>query len=90
MRSVRSLILVLLLALPAASQPVLRWGGDSEGGAPFVEADPNDPGKVDGFDVDVAEEIAKGLGRRARFVQVVRVDRPVRHGAVASMNHPSP
>jgi len=35
-----------------------------------VEADPNDPSKLRGFDVEVAEEIAKGLGRKARFVQV--------------------
>lgn len=49
---------------------MLRWGGDAEGGAPFVEADPNDPAKVRGFDVEVAEEIAKGLGRKPQFVQV--------------------
>jgi polar amino acid transport system substrate-binding protein len=71
-----------MLALPAASQPVLRWGGDSEGGAPFVEADPNDPAKVEGFDVDVAEEIANGLGRRAQFVQVAyaSIDQSVQRG----------
>jgi polar amino acid transport system substrate-binding protein len=50
--------------------PVLRWGGDAEGGAPFVEADPKDPSKVRGFDVEVAETIARGLGRQALFVQV--------------------
>ena len=48
----------------------LRWGGDAEGGAPFVEADPSDPSRVRGYDVEVAEEIAKGLGLRAQFVQV--------------------
>jgi len=50
--------------------PALRWGGDAEGGAPFVEADPADPSKVRGFDVEVAETIARGLGREPRFVQV--------------------
>jgi polar amino acid transport system substrate-binding protein len=54
----------------AQGPPELRWGGDSEGGAPFVEADPQDPTKVRGFDVEVAGEIAKGLGRKAVFVQV--------------------
>ena len=49
---------------------VLRWGGDAEGGAPFVEADPADPEKVRGFDVDIATMIAHGLGRRPQFVQV--------------------
>jgi polar amino acid transport system substrate-binding protein len=48
----------------------LRWGGDAEGGAPFVEADPADPSKVRGFDVEVAEAIARGLGRRPLFIQV--------------------
>ncbi|SRR5712691_8459677 len=56
-------VLFAVLAL-IADPPPLRWGGDAEGGAPFVEADPRDPSKVRGFDVEVAEEIAKGLGRR--------------------------
>lgn len=56
-----------LVAQPA---PTLRWGADAEGGAPIMEADPADPSKVRGFDVDIAAEIAKGLGRKAVFVQV--------------------
>jgi polar amino acid transport system substrate-binding protein len=48
----------------------LRWGGDAEGGAPFVEADAADPSVVKGFDVEIAEMIARGLGREPRFVQV--------------------
>jgi polar amino acid transport system substrate-binding protein len=65
------LLLLLVLSLPAhAQRPVLRWGGDAEGGAPFVEADPADPSKVRGFDVEIAEMIARGLGREPRFVQV--------------------
>ncbi len=61
-----------LAASPAAPSPppVLVWGGDAEGGAPYVEADPSDPSRVRGFDVEVAETIARGLGRRARFLQV--------------------
>lgn len=61
---------------PAAAQrsgaprPVLRWGGDAEGGAPFVEAAPDAPGRVRGFDVEVAEMVAAGLGRTPQFVQV--------------------
>jgi len=50
---------------------VLVWGGDAEGGAPYVEADPANPARVRGFDVEVAERIARGLDRgTARFVQV--------------------
>ncbi|MEO8336124.1 MAG: ABC transporter substrate-binding protein, partial [bacterium] len=48
----------------------LRWGGDAEGGAPFVEADPSDPSRVRGFDVEIAGMIAHGLGREPKFVQV--------------------
>ena len=55
----------------AAQQPQeLRWGGDAEGGAPFVEADPSDPARVVGFDVEVAQLLAESLGRVPRFVQV--------------------
>lgn len=68
-----ALATVLATALPAAAQqprPPLRWGGDAEGGAPFVEADPGDPSRVRGFDVEIAGMIAHGLGREPRFVQV--------------------
>jgi len=76
------LLLLMTAALAASGQPVLRWGGDSEGGAPFVEADPNDPAKVEGFDVEVAQEIAKGLGRKPEFVQVAfsAIDQSVQRG----------
>jgi len=70
---------------PAQTGPgtsLLRWGGDAEGGAPFVEADPKDPAKVRGFDVEVAEAIARGLNREARFVQVAfaSIDASVERG----------
>ncbi|MEP7086839.1 MAG: ABC transporter substrate-binding protein/permease [Gemmatimonadota bacterium] len=48
----------------------LRWGGDAEGGAPFVEADPADPVKVRGFDVEIAQMIGHDLHRDPLFVQV--------------------
>lgn len=56
--------------LKAQSTPVLRWAGDPEGGAPFVEADPNDPSRLTGFDVEIAELLARGLGRRPEFTFV--------------------
>ena len=73
MRSVSALVLVLLLvsmSMSAQQAQELRWGGDAEGGAPFVEADPRDPSRVVGFDVEVAQLLADGLGRQPRFVQV--------------------
>lgn len=56
-------------AAPAVTTP-LRWGGDAEGGAPFVEADASDPTRLRGFDVEIATMIAQGLGREPQFVQV--------------------
>ncbi|MEQ1869662.1 MAG: ABC transporter substrate-binding protein/permease [Vicinamibacterales bacterium] len=47
-----------------------RWAGDPEGGAPYVEASPTDPNALVGFDVEVANLIARGLGRRSKFVFV--------------------
>jgi polar amino acid transport system substrate-binding protein len=82
-------IVILGVALSAGAsrgagpEPLLlRWGGDAEGGAPFVEADPADPAKVRGFDVEVAEALAKGLGRTPRFVQVAyqTIDQSVQRG----------
>ena len=64
----------LAAAPPSAAQsPILRWGGDAEGGAPFMEADPSDPSKLVGFDVEIAELIAGELGRTPQFVQVAFV-----------------
>jgi polar amino acid transport system substrate-binding protein len=67
---------------PPAAGPVLRWGGDAEGGAPFVEADPANPAILRGFDVEVAAIIAQGLGRVPQFVQVAwaSIDASVRRG----------
>jgi len=88
----RSILTAVLLVagaagLGAAQQPqaLLLWGGDAEGGAPFVEADPADPSQVRGFDVLVAETIAHGIGRRARFVQVQwsSIDQSVERGDFA-------
>ena len=76
-------IALFAFALAArAQQPVFRWGGDAEGGAPFVEADPSNPSVVRGFDVEVAEQMAKGLGRKAQFVQVAfaSIDQSVARG----------
>jgi His/Glu/Gln/Arg/opine family amino acid ABC transporter permease subunit len=75
--------LAVCLATQDTTNRALVWGGDAEGGAPFVEADPADPARVRGFDVEVAERIARGLGRRtARFVQVQwsSIDQSVERG----------
>jgi polar amino acid transport system substrate-binding protein len=48
---------------------VLRYGGDLEGGAPYVFQDPKNPDKLIGFEVDILEVIAARMGRRLQFVQ---------------------
>ena len=58
------------MATRAAAPKLFRWGGDAEGGAPFVEADARDPTKVRGFDVEISELIAHGLARDPKFIQV--------------------
>src|SRR5262245_59005280 len=67
---------LLLSAAGAAAQPaapVFRWAGDPEGGAPYVEASPDNPDSLVGFDVEIATLIAQGLGRTPSFV-LVRFD----------------
>lgn len=45
---------------------VIRWGGDAEGGAPFELRDPHDPGRVIGFEVELADALAEALSRHLR------------------------
>jgi polar amino acid transport system substrate-binding protein len=48
---------------------VLRWGGDVQGGEPYVFEDPDHPGQLVGFEVELADAVARELGVRAEFVQ---------------------
>jgi polar amino acid transport system permease protein/polar amino acid transport system substrate-binding protein len=54
---------------------ILRWGGDAEGGAPFVLRDPHNPSHVIGFEVELIDALAEilsgraGVPLRAEFVQ---------------------
>lgn len=69
--------------ISAAETPrEFRWAGDPEGGAPFVEADPRQPDKLVGFDVEIAELIARKLGRQARFINITytSIDQSVARG----------
>ena len=49
--------------------PPLRWGADSEGGAPYICRDPNDVNHYVGFEVELAAALEKELGRRIEFTQ---------------------
>jgi polar amino acid transport system substrate-binding protein len=83
----RAAILLLLIAVaaPAYAQAPprdLRWAGDPEGGAPYVEASPANPDELVGFDVEIANVIARGLDRRPRFVLVAftSIDQSIARG----------
>src|SRR5437762_92255 len=58
------------IASAQGAQNELRWAGDPEGGAPYVEASPTDPNTLVGFDVEIADLIARGLGRAPKFVLI--------------------
>jgi len=72
--------LLASLALAAESVPAgdtlaavrqrgeLRWGADAFGGAPYVFQDPWDPNHLVGFEVELAEALARKLGVKARPV----------------------
>jgi len=47
---------------------VLRWGADVVGGVPYVFEDPKAPGSYIGFEVDIADAIAKHLGVQQKLV----------------------
>ena len=47
----------------------LRWGADEQGGEPYVYEDRGRGGALVGFEVDLADALARALGVRARFVQ---------------------
>lgn len=71
-----------LMAAPLQSPRELRWAGDPEGGAPFVEANPIHPDEIVGFDVEIADLIARGLGRKAAFINIAfaSIDQSIERG----------
>ena len=47
----------------------LIWGGDAEGGGPYVYPDPKNPSVMIGFEVELADMLAQELGVKAEFQQ---------------------
>jgi polar amino acid transport system substrate-binding protein len=47
----------------------LLWGGDQEGGGPYVYPRQDDPNQVTGFEVELADRLAEYLRLRAEFTQ---------------------
>lgn len=74
-------IAILILVMPRGARAqttaleclrtdgVLAWGADQEGGGPFVFPADDDPTRLVGFEVEIAELIAAHLGVKAEFRQ---------------------
>lgn len=79
---VAAFLAAALRGVSAQTPGELRWAGDPEGGAPYVEASPTDPDRLVGFDVEIADLIARGLRRTPRFVLVgfASIDQSVARG----------
>ena len=47
----------------------IRWGGDQEGGGPYIFPKPDNPREITGFEVELMDLLARRLGVRAEFQQ---------------------
>ena len=70
----RALLFFILLcsALPIKARSgdqQLRWGGDAEGGAPYLLPNPKNPREIIGFEIDLMNAVGKHLNRKSVFVQ---------------------
>src|SRR2546428_6298908 len=83
-RSISAILFIVCSAVSTVAQAprALRWAGDPEGGAPYVEATPSDPSTLEGFDVEIADLLARSLGRTPRFVFIsfAQIDQSVARG----------
>jgi polar amino acid transport system substrate-binding protein len=78
---VRSALVGLLILLPGCrnrstdalneviNRGELRWGGDEEGGGPYIYRDPADINRRIGFEIDLMDQLCGRLGVRSTFVQ---------------------
>ena len=77
MRICAALVLAVVMTLTAQAAELdeviargeLVWAADQEGGGPHVFLDPKDPGRLTGFEVELAGLIAAELGVQPRFQQ---------------------
>jgi polar amino acid transport system substrate-binding protein len=78
--ALRAFVLFLLIVMVPAvvradgltavkERGVLRWGGDLQGGEPYVFQDPTDGSRIEGFEVEIADGLARRLGVRPAFIQ---------------------
>ncbi|MGH9768223.1 MAG: ABC transporter substrate-binding protein/permease [Blastocatellia bacterium] len=63
--------ILLCSGLPIKAQSgdqQLRWGGDAEGGAPYLLPNPKNPREIIGFEIDLMNAVGKHLNRKSVFV----------------------
>lgn len=63
------IFIIFFLISSLYSQNEFRWAADAEGNAPYIFQDPDNPSNLKGFEVDLAEAIAKKLGMKAIHIQ---------------------
>ena len=59
----------LLAQTPQTELEPLRWAADSEGGAPFIFPDPQNPERLIGFEAEIVAALAAEMKRTPVFVQ---------------------
>jgi len=57
-----------LAAVANAEPEILRWGGDSEGGFPYMFPNPENPDELIGFEVDIVNELAAYMNRKPVYI----------------------
>ncbi len=63
------LCLLILINRSSEGQPVLTHGGDPSGGAPYVFTDPANPNNYIGYELEIADAVAKQMGMRAELIR---------------------
>lgn len=61
-------IVLFFSGAASGEDKVLRWGGDAEGGFPYMFENPANPDEFIGFEVDIVDAIAEYMGRKPVFV----------------------
>lgn len=64
-----SFVVLFLIGPFLYGQEPLRWGADSEGGAPYIFQDPANPTRTIGFEVDLVNALAQEMNKKAEFIQ---------------------
>lgn len=65
---ITALLILLSARVSYCDEKVLRWGGDSEGGFPYMFENPANPDEFIGFEVDIVEALAEHMGRKPVYV----------------------